>query len=100
VVKARELDANQQDSASLGKEADDNDDLSMGRIPVFTRSKAQLMSELKRERAVSLRNIPYTSLHARWESIQTMMEMSDVGVFEYNAEGKLLHANEAWYRLR
>ncbi|CAN9475438.1 unnamed protein product [Alternaria alternata] len=99
VVKARELDANQQDSASLGKEADDNDDLSMGRIPVFTRSKAQLMSELKRERAVSLRNIPYTSLHARWESIQTMMEMSDVGVFEYNAEGKLLHANEAWYRL-
>jgi PAS domain-containing protein len=100
VVKARELDANQQDSASLGKEADDNDDLSMGRIPVSTRSKAQLMSELKRERAVSLRNIPYTSLHARWESIQTMMEMSDVGVFEYNAEGKLLHANEAWYRLR
>ncbi|CAN9330058.1 unnamed protein product [Alternaria alternata] len=99
VVKARELDTNQQDSASLEKEADDNDDLSMGRIPVFTRSKAQLMSELKRERAVSLRNIPYTSLHARWESIQTMMEMSDVGVFEYNAEGKLLHANEAWYRL-
>ncbi|KAL1800773.1 hypothetical protein ACET3X_001115 [Alternaria dauci] len=99
VVRAKEFDAKQQDLALSEKEADDGDHLGTGRIPVFTRSKAQLISELKRDRAVSLRNIPYTSLHARWESIQTMMEMSDVGVFEYNAEGKLLHANEAWYRL-
>lgn len=48
----------------------------------------------------SIQDLPRTNLSARWESIQTMMEMSDVGVFEYNPEGKLLHANEAWYRLR
>jgi hypothetical protein len=29
-----------------------------------------------------------------------MMEMSDVGVFEYNTAGQLLHGNEAWYKLR
>jgi hypothetical protein len=45
-------------------------------------------------------SIPRTNLIARWEGIQAMMEMSDVGVFEYNTEGKLLHANEAWYKLR
>lgn len=28
-----------------------------------------------------------------------MMEMSDVGVFEYFPDGKLIHANDAWYRL-
>jgi PAS domain-containing protein len=41
-----------------------------------------------------------SSLDARLESLQTMMEMSDVGVFEYNVDGILLHANEAFYRLR
>jgi hypothetical protein len=41
-----------------------------------------------------IRPIPGVDLHARWESIQTMMEMSDVGVFEYNTAGLLIHANE------
>ncbi len=100
VVRATEPDMQQQDPPALEEETDENDHTSIGRTPVFTRSKAQLMSELRRDRKVSLKNIPFTNLHARWESIQTMMEMSDVGVFEYNSEGKLLHANEAWYRLR
>jgi PAS domain-containing protein len=100
VVRAMESDTQQQDSPPLEDNVDDNDHFSIGQTPVFTRSKAQLISELKRDRTASLKNIPYTNLHARWESVQTMMEMSDVGVFEYNAEGKLLHANEAWYRLR
>jgi PAS domain-containing protein len=39
-------------------------------------------------------------LDSRLESFQTMMEMSDVGVVEYDADGILLHANEAFYRLR
>lgn len=43
---------------------------------------------------------PDTSLSSRLESLQTMMEMSDVGVFEYSTDGVLLHANEAYYRLR
>jgi hypothetical protein len=42
----------------------------------------------------TIRAIPRADLHARWESIQTMMEMSDVGVFEYNPAGQLIHANE------
>ncbi|KAI4707101.1 hypothetical protein J4E89_008040 [Alternaria sp. Ai002NY15] len=99
LVRATGSDAQQQGAPSLEEEADDDDHLTMSRAPVFTRSKAQLINDLKRDRSISLKNIPYTNLHARWESIQTMMEMSDVGVFEYNAEGKLLHANEAWYRL-
>ena len=44
--------------------------------------------------------LPRTNLTARLESIQTMMEMSDVGVFEYDPTGQLIHANDAWYRLR
>jgi hypothetical protein len=48
----------------------------------------------------TLRNLPRTNLSARWKGIQAMMEMSDVGVFEYNTAGKLLHGNEAWYKLR
>ncbi|KAJ4291649.1 hypothetical protein N0V90_009544 [Kalmusia sp. IMI 367209] len=32
-------------------------------------------------------------------SLQRMMEMSDVGVFEYLPSGKLIQANDAWYRL-
>ncbi|KAF2029760.1 hypothetical protein EK21DRAFT_100980 [Setomelanomma holmii] len=55
--------------------------------------------ELRRSKPGLLQTLPRTNLDARWEGIQTMMEMSDVGVFEYNATGKLLHANEAWYRL-
>jgi hypothetical protein len=50
--------------------------------------------------SVQLRNLPRTNLNARWKGIQAMMEMSDVGVFEYNTAGQLLHGNEAWYKLR
>ncbi|CAO2652791.1 Nn.00g022020.m01.CDS01 [Neocucurbitaria sp. VM-36] len=69
------------------------------RSPTYKRTKQELMEDLRRDRTLLLRNIPRTNLSARWESIQTMMEMSDVGVFEYSSEGKLIHANEAWYRL-
>jgi PAS domain-containing protein len=47
-----------------------------------------------------LSRLPRTNLIARWEGIQIMMELSDVGVFEYNKDGTLMHANEAWYKLR
>jgi hypothetical protein len=53
-----------------------------------------------RERPALLRHLPRTNLNARWEGIQTMLEMSDVGVFEFNMNGNLLHANEAYYRVR
>jgi PAS domain-containing protein len=67
---------------------------------VYCRSKDEIMQEMKANKSVLLKTLPQTDLTARWERLQTMMEMSDVGVFEYNAEGKLIHANEAWYRLR
>jgi hypothetical protein len=47
-----------------------------------------------------LRNVPRTNFNARWEGIQTMLEMSDVGVFECSMKGTLMYANDAWYRLR
>lgn len=37
-------------------------------------------------------------LGARLDSLQKMMEMSDVGVFEYHLNGTLTRANESWYR--
>ncbi|KAL6702936.1 hypothetical protein ACN47E_000778 [Coniothyrium glycines] len=46
-----------------------------------------------------LHDIPQTDLRARWEGIQVMMEMSDIGVFECDPNGKLLYANESWYKL-
>ncbi|KAI0124386.1 hypothetical protein BJ170DRAFT_598694 [Xylariales sp. AK1849] len=36
---------------------------------------------------------------ARVASLYRMMEMSDVGTFEYSPQGRLLRANESWYRL-
>jgi hypothetical protein len=57
-------------------------------------------TSLDHERPALLLNLPHTNMDARWKVMQAMMEMSDVGVFEYNPEGKLLHGNEAWYRLR
>ena len=71
------------------------DSLESTACSVCTRSE-----EVDTDGAALLRKMPHTNLPARWEGIQTMMEMSDVGVFEYNTEGQLLHANEAWYRLR
>jgi hypothetical protein len=52
------------------------------------------------DQLAELRGIPRANLTARWEGIQRMMEMSDVGVFEYTTGGTLIHANEAWYKLR
>jgi hypothetical protein len=67
---------------------------------VHHRSKDELLQEMKANKSVLLHTLPQSDLSARWEGLQTMMEMSDVGVFEYNTEGKLIHANESWYRLR
>ncbi|KAH8205760.1 hypothetical protein TruAng_000036 [Truncatella angustata] len=36
---------------------------------------------------------------ARVASLHKMMEMSDVGTFEYSPQGSLVRANESWYRL-
>jgi PAS domain-containing protein len=47
----------------------------------------------------SVRDLPGTNLHARWETLQAIMEMSDVGVFEYTPAGVLIHGNNAWYKL-
>lgn len=66
---------------------------------VHRRSKDETLREMKANKSVLEKTLPETNLTARWEGLQTMMEMSDVGVFEYNAEGRLIHANEAWYRL-
>lgn len=90
IVRATQSETQEQDQKTMDED-DDDENL---RAPVFTRSNTELMGELKRDKAVFFRDTPGPNVHAR------MMEMSDVGVFEYNPEGKLLHANEAWYRLR
>lgn len=54
---------------------------------------------LNKRPQVPLGGLPTANVVARWESLQTMMEMTDVGVFEYLPNGKLIHANDAWYRL-
>jgi PAS domain-containing protein len=100
IITVMESDTEEKDRQALDEEANEEEGMGSGRTPVFTRSKTQLAGELKRDKAISLITLPHANLNARWESIQSMMEMSDVGVFEYNPEGKLLHANEAWYRLR
>lgn len=66
---------------------------------VYHRSKDEMLRDMKANKSVLVDSLPRTNLTARWEGLQTMMEMSDVGVFEYNTVGKLIHANEAWYRL-
>jgi PAS domain-containing protein len=99
LVKAIESDTEEHER-TMDEQAKEEDGIGTGRTPVFMRSRTQLIGELKRDNAATFRNLPHTNLNTRWESIQTMMEMSDVGVFEYNSEGTLLHANEAWYRLR
>lgn len=67
---------------------------------VYTTAKEGFAIVMDSRRRLLSHSIPRINLIARWEGIQAMMEMSDVGVFEYNTEGKLLHANEAWYKLR
>lgn len=62
-------------------------------------SKDESMQRTYNRPRVPLGDLPSQNIHARWNSLQTMMEMSDVGVFEYLPTGKLIHANDAWYRL-
>jgi hypothetical protein len=64
------------------------------------RTKADHTKEVIQDRPALFPILPRTNLTARWEGIQTMLEMSDVGVFEYNLEGKLMHANKSYYRRR
>ena len=66
---------------------------------VYHRSRDEIFRDMNVNKSVLVDSLPRNNLTARWEGLQTMMEMSDVGVFEYNTEGKLIHANEAWYRL-
>ncbi|KAL5113421.1 hypothetical protein ACEQ8H_008689 [Pleosporales sp. CAS-2024a] len=63
------------------------------------RTRLEYMNNTVGDRPGLFPNLPHTNLAARWEGIQTMLEMSDVGVFEYSLEGKLMYANEAYYKL-
>jgi len=63
-------------------------------------SRDKLLQRTDEPPSIPLRDLPASNIKARWESLQTMMEMTDVGVFEYLPSGKLIHANDAWYRLR
>lgn len=64
------------------------------------RTKGDYIRGMIRDRPALPAILPRTNLNARWEGIQTMLDMSDVGVFEYDLNGKLMHANEAYLRLR
>ena len=66
---------------------------------VYRRSKDELLRNMNGDKSALGGSMTQANLTTRWEGLQTMMEMSDVGVFEYNMEGKLTHANQAWYRL-
>lgn len=70
------------------------------RSTVHTQSREDFIKDLKTNRSFLLQDLPRTNPSVQWEGIQTMLEMSDVGVFEYNPEGVLMYANEAWYRQR
>ncbi|KAF1946934.1 hypothetical protein EJ02DRAFT_393422 [Clathrospora elynae] len=94
IVKVITAAAEEQDSRATTEDSADT-----GRCPHFKRSKTEVSGLLQRGKMARLMGLPRLNLTARWESIQTMMEMSDVGVFEYNPNGTLMHANEAWYRL-
>lgn len=100
IVRAVSSETPERDQQTLHEKTNGHGRLTADQSSVFTRSKSDLIRQVKHEKPESLKNLPSSNLNARWESIQTMMEMSDVGVFEYNSEGKLMHANEAWYRLR
>lgn len=100
VVRAIRSSSPDRDQQILNPKTNAHGGAKIHRTPVFTRSRSDIMKEAKFDKPKPPQTLPSTNLNARWESIQIMMEMSDVGVFEYNSEGLLLHANEAWYRLR
>ncbi|EOA83727.1 uncharacterized protein SETTUDRAFT_155095 [Exserohilum turcica Et28A] len=99
VVRAIRSSSPDRDQQILNPKTNAHGGAKIHRTPVFTRSRSDIMKEAKFDKPKPPQTLPSTNLNARWESIQIMMEMSDVGVFEYNSEGLLLHANEAWYRL-
>jgi PAS domain-containing protein len=100
IIRAISSETPERDQQLVDQKANGDGQFSTAQSLVSSRSRTDLARQAKPEKPKSRNNIPSTNLDARWESIQTMMEMSDVGVFEYNSEGKLIHANEAWYRLR
>lgn len=100
IIKAVNSKIPEQDQEMLDAKADEDGHFMTDQSSTSVRPRTHLITQVEQEKLESLKNLPSTNLNARWESIQTMMEMSDVGVFEYNSQGKLVHANEAWYRLR
>ncbi|EUC42938.1 hypothetical protein COCMIDRAFT_28511 [Bipolaris oryzae ATCC 44560] len=99
IIRAISSENPAKDQHLVDEKADANGQSNNDRGLVSSRSRTDLFKQVKPEKPRSLKSLPITNLNARWESIQTMMEMSDVGVFEYNSSGQLMHANEAWYRL-
>lgn len=87
-VSSTELDVLQEDdgSATEGRKA-----------KPLSPSSSSLEDDLLKSREPnspgSLKDLPKTNINARWQSLQTMMEMSDVSVFEYEPSGKLIQAN-------
>lgn len=103
VIRAMEPSPEERVKMDVGapngtKQAQDKPDI-LNWSRIYHRSKNETLRKMKINKSILDQTLPRTNLTARWEGLQTMMEMSDVGVFEYNAEGKLVHANEAWYRL-
>ncbi|USP74691.1 hypothetical protein yc1106_01965 [Curvularia clavata] len=100
IIKAVSSETPEKDQQMLD-DAKENEDghFTTDQSSTSIRSRTHFITQYENEKPELLKHLPSTNLNARWESIQTMMEMSDVGVFEYNSQGKLVHANEAWYRL-
>jgi len=92
VIKATETSVSVQSSRQSSKQHDSQSLLEKAKVTVYE----QPGNETKRIRSDS----SSANLSSRLESFHTMMEMSDVGVFEYDTDGVLLYANEAYYRLR
>jgi signal transduction histidine kinase/CheY-like chemotaxis protein len=97
IVKAIEIAQINQDHAAatdnpVASAQEEDDDH-------YKKPKDVLVQALNKRPQVPLGAFPISNVIARWDSLQTMMEMSDVGVFEYLPNGKLIHANDAWYRL-
>ncbi|KAH8701408.1 hypothetical protein GQ44DRAFT_753493 [Phaeosphaeriaceae sp. PMI808] len=84
---------------SMENREDSSESSKVSRNPAYESSKEHARKAVDEDRKLLVQIMPHTDLNARWEGIQTMLEMSDVGVFEYNTAGILLQANEAWYRL-
>lgn len=61
-----------------------------------------IANRLKKQSAIeeTTRRLSHSChIDLKLENMQKMMEMSDVGVFEYHPNGTLIQANESWYKL-